>query len=315
MINKEMAGRLGNQMFQYSSMYAFMKDNGIEEKLNFSFEKVSKTQKNFYDSPNTLIDYNINNINVVKKININIFQKALIILVKAIEKLMRNIIKNPDVYEKKINKFEISIQPFLNKFSVYYMTYGYTKLKKGIFKNQIFCGNFESAKYFDNYKNDLKKMFKPKKPILDSNKDFYEKINNTTSVCVTIRRGDFLSSKNKDKFYSCDEKYFEDAINVIKTKVKNPKFFVFSDDIEWCKNNMKFPKGTLFETGKDPVWEKLRLMSACKHFIISNSTFSWWCQYLSNSDDKVVVAPKYWRNFGYYKDIYQDEWILVDNRR
>lgn len=56
-------------------------------------------------------------------------------------------------------------------------------------------------------------------------------------------------------------------------------FFGFSDDIDWVKNNMEFPGEVYYESGVDPVWEKLRLMSACKHFVLSNSSFSWWAQY------------------------------------
>ena len=83
----------------------------------------------------------------------------------------------------------------------------------------------------------------------------------TESICITIRRGDFVSNEEyKKNLYVCDEKYFYKSIDVIEKMVKNPVFFVFSDDIEWVKNNIKFPKNTIFETGDDPVWEKLRLM-------------------------------------------------------
>lgn len=78
--------------------------------------------------------------------------------------------------------------------------------------------------------------------------------------------------------------------------IENPVFFMFSDDIEWVKNNIHTECVTYYEDGTDPVWEKLRLMSACKHFIVSNSTFSWWTQYLSANENKVVVSPSRWFN-------------------
>ena len=96
-------------------------------------------------------------------------------------------------------------------------------------------------------------------------------------------------------------------------KTKNPVYIIFSDDIEWCRENIKFSENIYYEDGTDPVWEKLRLMYSCKHFIISNSTFSWWAQYLSRNNDKIVIAPARWHNSGYTNDIYDENWLLIQN--
>ena len=76
---------------------------------------------------------------------------------------------------------------------------------------------------------------------------------------------------------------------------------------------MEFPGEVYYESGVDPVWEKLRLMSACKHFVLSNSSFSWWAQYLSNEKKKIVVAPDIWYKTGKNAkaDLYQDDWKLI----
>ena len=153
----------------------------------------------------------------------------------------------------------------------------------------------------------------PKEPLQPQNEELYNKIKNTNSVCVTIRRGDFMNEKNKGTFYICDNTYFGNALAYIKKCLPDCTFFGFSDDIDWVKNNMEFPGEVYYESGVDPVWEKLRLMSACKHFVLSNSSFSWWAQYLSNEKKKIVVAPDIWYKTGKHAkaDLYQDDWKLI----
>lgn len=157
--------------------------------------------------------------------------------------------------------------------------------------------------------------FTPKVPLLEKNKTLYEKIVNTNSVCISIRRGDIVEKKElASQMYVCNKLYFNKALNYLKKLDINFQYIVFSDDIEWVKENMKFPDGTLFEDGTDPVWEKLRLMYSCKHFIISNSTFSWWAQYLSKNENKIVISPSKWAvNFGdEYLDLINDNFIKID---
>ena len=177
-------------------------------------------------------------------------------------------------------------------------------------KNIIFYGRYEDKSFYENKKEKIMKMYTPKKEILDKNKKLYDIIKKSESVCVTIRRGDFLNSEFKKNYYICTPQYFEEAIEKMNKLVNNPQYIVFSDDMEWCKNNMKFPEGTLFETKNNPIWEKIRLMYSCKHFIISNSTFSWWAQYLCRNKNKKVIAPNKWNNFEYADLIYDDSWII-----
>ncbi len=173
-------------------------------------------------------------------------------------------------------------------------------------------GFWQSEKFFSDIKDILKKELEPKKKLTESNKELYEIINDTESVCITIRRGDYISNeKFKKIYYICDENYFYRGVNKIKELVKNPTLIVFSDDVEWAKENLDFGVKTYYETGKDDACEKIRLMSACKHFVISNSSFSWWAQYLSNNENKIVIAPKNWYTNGDNGDIYQDFWTLI----
>ncbi len=294
-------------MFQYAAMRWYMKEYN-EEILKLSFDSVVKAG----------FTNDLNNFNVIEYINdryieMNVIQRSLLVFMQMVEKTLSILYKNNrSIYNKISNKFEKSMKSILMKNGIYYIYQGYEKLSPSKSKNKIFIGNFESPKYFDDIRDTILKEFTPKYGKLKKNLELYEEIESSESVCVTIRRGDFLSEKNKKGHYVCKEDYFERAIIQMKINVKNAKFFVFSDDIEWVKNNMKFPEGTKFEDGTDPVWEKLRLMYECKHFIISNSTFSWWAQYLSRNEQKTVIAPSRWKNTWQNSDIYMDNWILIE---
>ena len=305
MINKHVIGRLGNQMFQYAAVRK-------KEDILLDFSEVYSRDSEGYKEEIT--DLNIAPVKI-GKLKLNFNQKFLLLYLNIIKFI--NLKLDPKNYSKKMYLIENKIQNRLNKNGLYSFRLGYYDFKDCNKSNLAFYGTFESPKYFNDIKDELKKEFTPKYGILEKNRELYDKINNTESVCVTIRRGDFVNNKDvKKNLYICTPEYFDEAISLMKKKVPNASFFVFSDDVEWCKNNMKFPSDTTFESGDDPVWEKLRMMYSCKHFIISNSTFSWWVQYLSRNDEKVVIAPSRWTNDSYkYNDnidIYEDNWLLID---
>lgn len=163
---------------------------------------------------------------------------------------------------------------------------------------RVICkGCFEIPSLLEHIKPILIKEFTPKFPPMENNVGLYDVINKSNSVCVSVRRGDFVDERHRSSFFVCDKKYFESAIHLAKELVRDPVFIFFSDDIDWVKKNISVEAPSFYESGNDPVWEKLRLMYNCKHFIISNSTFSWWAQYLSrNTKDKVVISPDHWFN-------------------
>lgn len=125
--------------------------------------------------------------------------------------------------------------------------YNFENCKKG---NLCFFGTFESPKYFENIKSQLQDEFTPKYGVLHKNISLYKKINETNSVCVTIRRGDFVSNlEYKKNLYVCTPEYFKKAIKVIQKKVLNPTFFIFSDDIDWVKKIWIFLKILILKLG------------------------------------------------------------------
>ena len=316
MIYLKIRGRAGNQLFQFATVKNYQKKYFKDEKIGVDFSDLRKLGTEEEGFKNYLDDFNVGDYIKVDKIKGNGFQKILIFIMKIPNTLFRMIgLKNKaDILSYK---FEKIVQPVINKFGVYYMIHGFYRFKPTKAKNKIFYGNFESAKYFNENEKLIKKIYTPKEKEVEKNRQLYEAIKKSNSVCITIRRGDFVTNPEfKKVHFICDSEYFYDAIQIIKEKVENPTFIVFSDDVDWVKDNMDFGVPTLYEDGADEIWEKLRLMYSCKHFIISNSTFSWWAQYLSRNKDKIVVAPKKWKNIAYKEDttkldIYQDFWIRI----
>ena len=135
-------------------------------------------------------------------------------------------------------------------------------------------------------------------------------IKNCNAVAISMRLGeDYTNSKLLNV---CNEDYYYKAIDYIDKSIKDAVYFIFSDRIDFAKSKFNFKHNVYFIDGfKD--YESLRLMYSCKHFIIANSSFSWWGSYLSSNSKKIVVAPSKWYNDDIEKShIYLDSMILID---
>ena len=135
-------------------------------------------------------------------------------------------------------------------------------------------------------------------------------------MSIHIRRGDYVSNKITNLTHGvCGIEYYINAINYISKHVEQPYFFVFSDEPEWARENLKitFPITYINHNTSQNDFEDMRLLSLCKQHIIANSSFSWWGAWLSRNDNKIVIAPKKW--FNEYKadtkDLYPDDWIIL----
>ena len=170
-------------------------------------------------------------------------------------------------------------------------------------------GYFQSERYFSNHRNDILELFeideKTKKYILEK----YENILNEDTCSIHVRRGDYTNLQNYHPLQSID--YYRNAIEVIGDE---KYFLIFSDDIEWCVENLGFIKNKVFISGNDD-FQDLYLMSMCKNNIIANSTFSWWSAWLNDNKTKKVVAPKKWFGNSYShfntNDLYCKNWIKI----
>jgi len=161
------------------------------------------------------------------------------------------------------------------------------------------CGNvsvkgyFQSEKYFSDVKEEISEELSIRNLILSRNDlDFEKKIRESNSVAVHIRRSDYVGSA----WDVCGEEYYYEAEAYIKDRVDIPVYFVFSDDINWCRQNIRLGETYYVESdaSKLSTIKDLHLMSSCKHLIIPNSSFSWWGAWLCKNPNKIVVAPDRW---------------------
>lgn len=293
MIYLEIQGNLGNQLFQYACARNIQEITGQKIVLN-----LSNTFRNRPDIHFGLDAYRLNdNIIIDKENNLPWYANSFFPITRVLKRLAPNL------------TFNIG-----SKFGVYIW-------QKPIYRNIILNNNIRNIylsgfwqcdKYFSSIRSDLLEELTPKYEPIKKNANLYKEINETESVCLSIRRGDYVTNnKFRNIFFVCNKNYFDNALTQIKHDIPNCTLFVFSDDINWVKNNMTFNCPVYFEDGNDPTWEKLRMMSSCKHFILSNSSFSWWAQYLSENENKKVYAPEYWLVSKEKVDIYEEGWNLI----
>ncbi len=184
-----------------------------------------------------------------------------------------------------------------------------------------FEGNWQTEKYFITIEDEIRKIFTFKKPLsLESEKT--TAILGTNSASIHIRRGDYLKTQTLNV---CGKKYYLNAVKMLLEKTNITDLMVFSDDMDWCRNELKLEDfGTKviyvdWNKGADS-WQDMALMSKCKNHIIANSTFSWWGAWLDPNIDKIVICPEIWNlrqlnpNIDkYYRceygDILPEKWI------
>lgn len=154
-------------------------------------------------------------------------------------------------------------------------------------------GYWQSYKYFQASVDLIRDNFDFKnKHLLDSS-PFTKKIEELNSVSVHVRRGDYLAAGNSAHFAGiCTTSYYTKAIELMKARVPNSHFFIFSDDPAWCRQEFEGSEYTFIEgfIGNDS-WKDMYLMSRCKHSIIANSSFSWWGMYLGRQQNRVAIGP------------------------
>lgn len=161
----------------------------------------------------------------------------------------------------------------------------------------ILNGYFQSERYFSSIQSLIAEEFSLQHEPKSATAEMLALIHASDAICVHIRRGDYITNSSANAYHgTCGLEYYNDALAEVSTGLRNPHCFVFSDDPLWVRENFKTSiLMTLVDIhGTQEAHEDLRLMRECRHFVIANSSFSWWGAWLSASEGKRVVAPKVW---------------------
>ena len=187
-------------------------------------------------------------------------------------------------------------------------------------KFNYFTGVYQNAGIAEAVENEVKGLFHSSDfEVGSKNAELAMNMRSENSVAIHLRKGkDYM--KNEAFANTCPLEYYLKAVDIIKDRVEDPVFYVFTDNPDWVKENLKGIDYTLVEGNPAIGWGNhfdMQLMSYCKHNIIANSTYSWWGAFLNDNPDKIVIDPKYWfnPNLNKYNNIENktacEGWILL----
>ena len=159
-------------------------------------------------------------------------------------------------------------------------------------------GYWQTGKYFSEIADTIRDEFEFVDPPNDQNAEMLDRIRSGPSIALHVRRGDYVSNPKARKFHgTCPPDYYHRAVQQIVQKLRSDHtVYVVSDDWQWAQRNLRIDCPMVFVHHNDSfsAHEDLRLMTACQHQVISNSTFSWWSAWLNRYPQKQVIAPQQW---------------------
>ena len=293
-------GGLGNQMFQYAFALTLKKRFPKEEILidtsHFNFLFIKK-----WGASNLHNGYEINKVfpsaNVIKQANpFQLMKVTWYVPNYFLSRVARRILpKRKSEYIQSVSEiFEFKEEPFTFKGDMYYE------------------GVWESIKYLEPIKSDIQKVFSHPEPN-EVNEKYIHSMQSSTSVGIHVRRGDYL--KHPAFAGVCEIEYYKKAIYEILNDGQKHVFYVFSNDLIWCEENIRPLIGDndmVFvreNSGVNSCWDMF-LMTHCKDLIIANSSFSWWGAFLNRRGGR-IIAPKTWMNRDAKFEIWAPEWIKL----
>lgn len=287
-------GRLGNQMFIYAYARALSLRTGGQCVLSESSLK-SRNITNRLDCFNTSDD-----VIFISSHKLSFLQKMGLRFHARFVATVNNRIKRYNLERKYRSLFSFC--------DLFLCEDGYIPVPNQ--KNILSIGYMQSEEYFADYKHTILNEFTFKEGLKASCKELaMEIIDATEPTCLHVRLGDYV----KNPLHGvADSSYYLRAINTLYKCRPNATLFVFSDNIDLVKQSLSLPQTVHCIPANVDEQQTMYLGSLCKNFVISNSSFSWWMQYLSRYEDKLVIAPSRWYARPCPCDIYMDNWILEE---
>lgn len=294
-------GGLGNQMFQYALGLSLARKYSVPLVLDTTYLNDRTPRKNF-----TFRKYELNSFNINPKFTL--LSRLSFILPIPLLWLSLSQFKARSLSVIGIRQY---VRQVGNKLDLSVLDFG---------GNLTLEGYFQSEQYFENFKEDILRAFSFKNDASQNTNSLIQKITNEESVCLHVRRGDYVAFKNvATEMGILGIDYYTRAISVIKREKNISRIYIFSDDIPWCRSSLNF--GDIPVTYEDEIsisrQDGFRVMSAFRYFVIGNSTYSWWAAWIgsmrSSSRGGVVVAPSIWAEGGNTNtnDILPKSWIRV----
>lgn len=265
-------GGLGNQLFQYAAGKALAVKHKVPLKLDLSFLKAGS------DS------------HTRRHLALDIFNLEYEICSPADLKLI-----NRNAFTKRVS----GLFPFLFKpvFHAREKGFAYDPDFFSFPKNTYLDGFWQSEKYFETIRTLLLETVRLKEEPAEIFSNTVSRMQETNSVSIHVRRGDYVTNKNANSFHgTLPLDYYRKAMEYLNASENKLEYFIFSDDLDWVKEHLKIEGPKHYIDFNDPSRSAydLQLMSLCKHNIIANSSFSWWGAWLNQNSGKKVIAPKNW---------------------
>ncbi len=278
MITVKLMGGLGNQMFQYALGRHLAMKHKTELVLDLTFLNHRLPKRDYVFRNFDLDVFSLTAKTTVLSKVPKMLRNITYISHRVFEMIASIIVPSYIIKEKQIYHFDASV---LESRDPCYLS-----------------GFWNSDRYFKDIEDTLRKDFSYRDHLDETCIKMISQIQNVNAVSIYFRRTDYVTNTlNKEFLGELTMDYYDQAIALMATKTPDPHFFIFSDDIEWCKKNVSLPYPTSF-VGPECAGVKftgyIRLMSSCKHHIVTNSTFSWWAAWLNPSKEKIVIAPKNW---------------------